>query len=73
MFMTSATLGNGVTVYPGKYMVSLTAYLLTDAVAAYTAVDTLSNQRKMTSAKHFGPPCEAQTTTYHLSSIERDE
>ena len=59
--------GNAVTAYLGKYLVNLTAYLLTYAVVTYTSVDTLSSQLKVTSAKHFGLPREAQTTTYHFS------
>ena len=59
------------TAYLGKYLVNLTAYLLTAYVAAYTAVDTLSNQIKVTSAKHPGFARDVQTTTDHLSSIKR--
>ena len=69
--MTSATLGNTVTGYLGKYMVNSTAYLLTYAVAAYTSVDTLSNHTKVTSTKHCGFARDVQTTTYHLSSTKR--
>ena len=70
--MTLRTSGNTVTAYLGKYLVILTAYLLTYAVVTYTSVDTLSNQTKVTSAKHRGFARDMQTTTDHLSSTKRN-
>ena len=58
--------------YLGKYLVNLTAYLVTDAVAPYMATRTVSNHLKVTSAKHRSFARDVQTTTYHLSSTKRN-
>ncbi len=55
--MISATLGNTGTECLGKHMVILTECLVTNAVKPHAATDTVSNQTKLTSAKHPGPPC----------------
>ena len=55
--MTSATSRNIETECLGKHMVKLTECLVTNAVKPHAATDTVSNQPKLASAKHYGPPC----------------
>ncbi len=70
MFTTSVQSNAETTVGLGKAMANLTMGLLTTVVKPHAVLGPLSNQVKVTSAKHFGLPREAQTTTYHLSSTE---
>ena len=54
--MISVTSENIVTAYLVKHLVKLTGCLVTNAVKPHAATDTVSNQPKLISAKHDGPP-----------------